>query len=202
MEWLIIDGYRMEFFTTLSSRSYQSILGPAPDFTPSALYSALLMTAVANNNQPYIIRPTLTTGTSANIKAYYLDYSTYYGILILNKDTNASASGTVSVKMRDPSGLNCMYLSASSLSSTNVTLGGYSFVGGNSVPQGLFFNVKVLQDPNTQTYPVPLNYSQVVFCKSFADNTLYFNFPRMSSSTAWESWLVFSLLFFLHLILL
>ena len=200
MEWIILDGYRMEFFTTLSSSSFQSVLGPAPDFIPSTLYYALLLAATANNNQPYIIRPTMTSSASASIKAYYLDYSTYFGVLILNKDTNSSASGQVEVKMTDPSGLNCFYFSADNLSSTKATIGGYSFVGGNSTPQGLFSSLKVLQNPITKTYSVPLNYSQVAFCKTLADNTLYFNFPRMSSSTAWENWLGFTLFFLFHMI--
>ena len=62
--------------------------------------------------------------------------------------------------------------------------------------------MNVAQDPNTLVYAVPLGYSQVVFCKTAVDGTLYFNFPRMSSSTAWESWQVLCLFLSLLLILL
>ena len=144
-----MGGYRIHFFNPISFSSFQSPIGQAPSFGPSSIYYGLLMTITANNYQPYIIRPSVTSGTSASIKAYYLDYGSYYGVLILNKDTNPSASGKVEVRMRDPSGLNCMYLSADSLSSTNMTLGNYTFASGNAAPQGTFPKVEILQNPGS-----------------------------------------------------
>lgn len=93
---------------------------------------------IANNYNPYIIRPTITSGTSSSIKTYYLDYGSYDGVLMLNKDMNTGASGVVNVKLVDQSGLNCIYLSADNLSSTAMKIGNYSFVAGNAVPQGTF----------------------------------------------------------------
>jgi len=180
MEWAILGGHRIKFFTPIASPSFQSPLGQAPNFNPSSLYYGLLLAVIANNYNPYIIRPTLTSGSSSSIKAYYLDYGSYDGVLILNKDTNTGASGTVDVKLGDPSGLYCMYLSADNFSSTTMNIGNYSFTSGNAQPQGSFFNPKVQQNPGNQIYSVPLNYSQVVFCKTVPEQSSYSNFPRYS----------------------
>ena len=138
MEWAIIDGYRIKFYSPITSPSFQSPLGQAPNFNPSALYYGLLLAVIANNYNPYIIRPTIISGTSSSIKTYYLDYGSYDGVLLLNKDMNTGASGVVDVKLTDQSGLNCIYLSADNLSSTVMKIGNYSFMAGNAVPQGTF----------------------------------------------------------------
>ena len=75
-----------------------------------------------------------------------------------------------------------MYLSASNLSSTNITIGNYSFLSGNASPSGTFPNItKLLQNPVTQLYEVPLNYSQVAYCRTRSDTSGYYNFPRYNS---------------------
>ena len=80
----------------------------------------------------------MTSGTSMSIKVYYLDYSSYYGVLILNKDTNTSSNGVVAVTMEDRSGLYCYSISADNLSSTTGhSFGGYSWMANNSNPQGV-----------------------------------------------------------------
>ena len=58
----------------------------APSFNPSTLYYGLLFAVTANTQNPYIIRPTVSSGLSSSIKAYYLDYGSYFGVVILNKD--------------------------------------------------------------------------------------------------------------------
>ena len=95
MEWAILGGYRIHFYNPIKTPSFQSPTGPAPNFGPTSLYYGLLMAISANHYNPYIIRPTVTAGTSGSIKAYYLDYGSYYGVLLLNKDTSTSASGIV-----------------------------------------------------------------------------------------------------------
>lgn len=138
-----MGGSGMNFFTPINSSSFQSPLGQSPNYNPSSLYLGLLMAITANYYSPFIARPTVSSGISSSIKAYYLEYGSYNGILILNKDTNPLVSGIVSVKMNDPSGLKCMYLSADNLSSTNVTIGNYSFFSGDSAPSGTFYSVVV-----------------------------------------------------------
>lgn len=58
----------------------------APSFNPSTLYYGLLFAVTANTQNPYIIRPTVSSGLSSSIKSYYLDYGSYFGVVILNKD--------------------------------------------------------------------------------------------------------------------
>jgi hypothetical protein len=48
------------------------VLGQAPYYSPSAIYTGLLFAIIANENQPYIYRPAMVAGTSSNIKAYGL----------------------------------------------------------------------------------------------------------------------------------
>lgn len=77
--------------------SFQNILGPAPTFTPSILYSALLLIDLVVMNYPYIDKAVVSPGLSDSIKIYGIDYYYNYGLLILNKDMNSSRSGEVKV---------------------------------------------------------------------------------------------------------
>lgn len=186
MEWAIISGYRLHFFNPMQNASFQSILGQAPHYGPGAMFYGLILAIVSNHYAPTIIRPTMTAGTSQSIKVYHLSSWMYTGVLILNKDTNASRSGTVGVRMTDTTGLQCVYVSAPSLSSTSgFSFGGYSFVSNTSVPEGLFSQVEVLAD-GSGIYNVPLNYSQMAFCRTFdTSSNSYRRFPRWSQASSW-----------------
>jgi hypothetical protein len=72
MEWVIVGGFRVDFYNPIKNVSLQSVLGQAPIFSPSPLYSGLLFTLIANEGEPYIIRPRIVPGTSENIKVYGL----------------------------------------------------------------------------------------------------------------------------------
>lgn len=144
--------------------SFQNILGPAPTFTPSILYSALLLIDLAVMNYPYIDKAVVSPGLSDSIKIYGLDYYYNYGLLILNKDMNSSRSGEVKIMIKDLSGLYCIYFQADSLSATSgATLGGISFIGNQSAPVGDYKETLFSADTSGY-YHVALNYSQVAYC--------------------------------------
>lgn len=195
MEWIVIEGKRMHFFNPIKGPSFQSIMGQAPNYGPSAMFYGLLLSVIANHYQPYIIRPTMTAGTSSAIKVYYLDYWSYTGVLILNKDTNASRNGVVKVTMKDKTGLHCMYVKASSLSATSgISIAGYDFISGTSTPQGLFAQYQIAVD-SAGVYNVPVNYSQMVFCRVVDSSTNYRQFPRWNQlSDAWKNICILGLL--------
>lgn len=164
MEWIIVGGFRVDFFSPVTNPSLQSVLGQAPFFAPSAIYGGLLLSLMVNYQSPDLIRPAVVSGTSSKIKAYGMDYYTRYGVLILNKDTNPSASGTVQVKISYFSGMSCVYLSASSLDATSGwTLGGLSFVANSSTPLGDYTEVWVDVD-ESGSYNIPVGFAQAVFC--------------------------------------
>ena len=59
--------------------------------------------------------------------------------LLINKDTDSTKSGIVDVAMKVNERLECIYLSAPSLNSTDgVTFGGYYFTAGSSSKNGAF----------------------------------------------------------------
>ena len=195
MEWIIVNGFRVDFFSPVEHPSLQSILGQSPLFGPSAIYGGLLLALIANYQEPYIIRPIVTAGSSTKIKAYGLDFYTRYGVLILNKDTNPAASGTVQVKISYFSGMNCMYLEASSLdATTGWTLGGLQFGSNSAVPTGNFTEVWVDVD-NSGFYNIPLGFAQVVFCSTVEAKDYYY-FPR-GSAAAGAEWVQVCLLLLL-----
>lgn len=172
----------MSFFNPIKNPSFQSILGQAPYFKPSAVYYGLLLVIAANNLSPWVMIPTVVSGTSSKIKAYGFDNYDEYGILILNKDNSTSANGTVDVKISITTGLRCMYLSAPSLSSTEgISFNGYSFVSNSSVPVGEFVSKTFVIDSNGM-YSIPLNYSQAAYCKTIVAKT-YWAFPRYSATS-------------------
>jgi hypothetical protein len=137
MEFYYANGFRIDFYNPMLNGSFQNIYGPPPLYTPTIMYSALLFINQAARYSPYIDMAVASPGTSSSIKIYGLDYYYYYGLVILNKDMNASSSGDVKVMINDQSGLYCIYLTALSLTSTSgVTYGGLRFIGNNSSPQG------------------------------------------------------------------
>jgi hypothetical protein len=199
MEWIIKGGFHISYFNPIGSPSFQSIFGQAPYFQPTALYYGHLMAIIINNFQPWIMIPTVVSGTSSKIKAYGFDNYGYYAVLILNKDTSPSANGTVDVKISYTTGIRCMYLSAPSLSSTSgISLNGYTFTSNSSYPQGEFVMKTILVGSNGM-YSVPLNYSEVVYCKSITAKT-YYAFPRYSSTSSSEYLTLTLLLLILSLI--
>jgi hypothetical protein len=72
MEWIILSGLRVDFYSPILQSSKQTVLGQAPTYSPSAIYTGLIFALIANQMSPYIIRPAVVAGTSSNIKAYGL----------------------------------------------------------------------------------------------------------------------------------
>lgn len=48
MEWVIAGGYHAAFFNPIEDPSFQSVLGQAPTYAPSALYYGMLAVVAAN----------------------------------------------------------------------------------------------------------------------------------------------------------
>jgi hypothetical protein len=93
---------------------------------------------------PNIGRPIATAGLSSNIKAYGMSIQNQLQIVLLNKDTNANASGVVRVLSKTNDRMSCLYLTGGSLNATtNITWAGFSFIGGNSTPQGNYTVVSI-----------------------------------------------------------
>ena len=199
MEWALAGGKTINYFSPIANQSFQSILGQAPYYQPTARYYGLLMAAMVNDYSPYIIRPTVTSGTSSKIRVYYLDYHSHYGVLIINKDTSPTASGFVDVTMSDQTGLHCIYTSAPNLTSTsNINFAGYHFVPNVSRPQGFVYGEPVNASSNG-IYSVPVNYSSMAFCRTIEAPEGYKFFPRFSESGA--SWMHIAVLLLLLLLL-
>ena len=70
MEWILAGGYRAAMYNPIGIPSFQSVLGQAPTYRPSALYYGLLTFLAPNFLGGYIIRPVSEAGTSSKIKAY------------------------------------------------------------------------------------------------------------------------------------
>lgn len=164
MEFMFADGFRISFYNSFKNGSKQGLFGSDAGYTPSPLYAALLFADLALLDMPYIEKTVVTSGTSASINIYGLDNYYTYGVLILNKDTDSNKTGEVGVKINDPRGLYCVYLTANDLNATSgLTLGGLEFIGNNSRPQGNYTEIKFEIDLNGY-YQIPLNYSQVAYC--------------------------------------
>lgn len=189
MEFFYIDGFRMDFYNSFKQGARQGILGSNGGYTPTALYSALLLADLAVLNGPYIDKTVVTPGLSSSINMYGLDNYNTYGVLLLNKDNDTTHSGEVEVMIRDPSGLYCIYLTASSLDATsNITLGGLEFIDNNSRPLGNYTEFKYVVDANGY-YQIPLNYSQVAYCVTKNDFT-YNPLPIDLGLANAEGWLI------------
>ena len=183
LEFFYLCGYQLQFFSPMRNGSFQNVLGPPPTFTPTILYSALMLIDLAVMNYPYIDKAVVSPGLSDSIKIYGLDYYYNYGLLILNKDMNASRSGEVKVMIKDLSGLYCIYFQADSLSATaGATLGGVSFIGNHSAPVGSYAEHFFAADESGY-YHVALNYSQVAYCYTkVQENFVYFPQGRRSAA--------------------
>ena len=142
----------------LSASNLQSPLGPSPTFTPRATYYAMLLLSIIRYSSPVSMGiPTVYPGASNNIKIYSFNNSANIGFLLINKDINPNASGIIQINMKSPNLMKCLYMSASSLTSSSLTLGGYYFIGNNSAPQGNF-SQPTFTNVNNQ-FNIPLNYS-------------------------------------------
>jgi hypothetical protein len=181
MEFFFVDGFRIDFYNSFKKGSKQGVFGTDAGYTPSPLYSALLMADLALLDMPYIDKAVVTAGTSASIRIYGIDNYNTYGVLLLNKDTDRTHVGEVAVKIKDPRGLHCVYLTASDLNATSgVTIGGVEFVGNRSAPVGNYTELKYEVDVNGY-YQIPLNYSQVVYCVT-KDDFSYNPLPTEAAS--------------------
>lgn len=78
--------------------NFQSVLGPAPTFKPSALYYGLLFLTIIRDGTPQIILPATKGIISSKIKVYGFTTGDRFKVLLLNKDTNVSLNGTVLIK--------------------------------------------------------------------------------------------------------
>ncbi len=140
-----------------NTTNFQAPFGSAPNFTPQAIYYGMLMMSIINNFLYSFTTQTVISGTSDSIKVYGFYSQTQQGFLFINKDTNPNASGVVQINSISSFNISCIYMSASSLSSKNITIAGYSFIPGNFSIQGNFalFNYT----PDDTGYKVPLKYA-------------------------------------------
>ena len=169
LEAAYVGVWWMNYLNPIEKASYQSILGQAPLFGPTPTFQALLLTILGVDGGMYIEKPTITAGTSANIKVFGLQ--SYWGdekVMIINKDTNPSANGYVSITLATNSNLRCFYLTASSLDAKSSTLAGLNWISNTSAPQGAFSSTtyhSISSLNGDWVYQVYLNYSQAVMCR-------------------------------------
>jgi hypothetical protein len=99
------------FNVDLTNGSLQGPFGPAPDYTPRPIYYALLLMSIIQKDAgTRLLAPTVTSAASPNIKVHGLLSGSYVGLVLLNKDTNPSASGTVFVNSSGNVAMTCIYL--------------------------------------------------------------------------------------------
>ena len=172
LEFRLLGGSGIKFVIDLDPNNYHSVLGPAPTYTPNPIYYGLMMLSFLSYVNPEIILPTIRGGSSLNIKSYAFGIQNQMQIVILNKDVRENASGIVVIEANYTDRIECLYLSAPSLSSTTgVTLAGFSFIGGNSTPQGNY--TVIAYDHVNYSYNIPVNYSQAVMCFLGNPNTKF-----------------------------
>jgi hypothetical protein len=114
---------------------------------------------------------TFEAGTSSNIKVYTLYASNQVTFMIINKDINPSASGVVQINMTSSFNMTCLYMSASDLSSKDISIAGYKFRAGNTSAQGTFQQFSYL--PDNTGFKIPLNYSQAAYCYTIIPTFLF-----------------------------
>lgn len=164
LEFAMFGGRSIRFPCDVTNGSLQTMLGPAPNYTPTPLYYAMMFLSSLSYTGPNVGMASVIAGTSSNIKAYSLTVNNQFQIILLNKDTNPNASGVVQILIYSNDVMQCQYLTAPSLNATsNVSWAGYYFVGGNIIPQGNFTVVQHFPLQNN-SYHVALNYSQVALC--------------------------------------
>lgn len=161
----------------------------------------MMMVNLVVMDYPYIQKTVITSGTSSSIKIYGFDYYNTYGFLILNKDTDATRTGEVKIKIKSLSGVFCTYLTAPNLTATSgFKLGNLQFIGNQSRPVGEYTEFRYIAD-DTGFYHIPVNYSQVVYCTTRASFD-YNPLPDASladMNSAPTAQLIFSLLLLLLL---
>ena len=164
IEFALFGGSNIKYPVDINANNYQSVLGPAPDYAPNPIYYGLLFLTMFSYINPQIGRPITIPGSSSNIKAYGMTIQNQLQIVLLNKDTNPNASGVVQILIKANDIIQCLYLTGSSLSATtNITWAGFTFIGGNSTPQGNYTVASSL--PTSEgVYNIPLAYAQAALC--------------------------------------
>jgi hypothetical protein len=116
-----------------------------------------------------VIKPALSAGTSGNVKVWGFQSNFLYKILIINKDTNTSLAGKVTIYAQADSRttMSCIYMEAPSLTSKadQIKIGGHYYIGGNSTPHGTYSNVYYSYDTNLKGFLVDIKYAQAVLCE-------------------------------------
>lgn len=116
LEFMQMKGWEIDFNHEVRNGNFQSILGPAPELKPSAIYYGMIFASIIRDNAPEIVLPSSSAIISSKIKAYGFSDGIKFKILLINKDTNASLNGKVLVKSTLTSTLRCLFLEAPSLS--------------------------------------------------------------------------------------
>ena len=177
----------------LNSSSLQGPFGPEPDYTPQPLYYAMLMMSIIQQDtNTRFITPTQTAGTSSSIKVHSFLSGDVISLVLLNKDVNTSASGTVFVESTNRDQMSCIYLSASSLNSKTVTLAGLSFTGNNSAPQGTFTEIK-FNNTNGTGFSVTLNHAEVAYCRFLLPSFTIPSYTTVPDSYLWSKYFAFAI---------
>lgn len=164
IEFALFGGTNIKYVVDLNANNYQSVLGPAPGYAPNPIYYGLLFLTMFSYITPVIGRPLSIAGSSSSIKAYGMSIQNQLQIVLLNKDTNPNASGVVKILIKANDNIQCLYLTGSSLNATtNITWAGFTFIGGNSTPQGNYVVTSNL--PTSEgVYNIPLAYAQAAIC--------------------------------------
>lgn len=89
----------VHFPVDISATSKQTVIGPSPSYTPQPIYYGLLFISMLSYANGKIGLPSISAGSSSKIKAYGLTSPSQMQIVLINKDTNTSASGVVEIKI-------------------------------------------------------------------------------------------------------
>jgi hypothetical protein len=183
IEFALFGGKGIKFVTDIATGNYHSMLGPAPTYAPNPIYYGLLFLSTLSYNSPIIGTPQVTAGSSQNIKIYGMTITNQLQIVMINKDTNSSATGVVQIIINSSDIIQCLYLTGASLSATtNITWAGFKFIGGTSVPQGNYTIFRYF--PSNGTYFIPLAYAQAAVCYLGNPGA---NFPVMEKNEKYAS---------------
>lgn len=168
VEFSGLGGNYINFFNTFSP-SNQSILGPAPLFEPTPLYYGLLFGILALESTPTFEFSRIQAGSSSEIKVFGFRKTFSYRVLIINKSLNKNLNGTVNIKIGDLSGLNCIYLQAADLSSTeNVTIGSVQWSSNTSQFVGTYTSYTYFVNQTTGFYNINISYAQAAICNTIS----------------------------------
>ena len=143
----------------------ESPFGPAPDYTPQPMYYAmLLMSIIQQDSNPRFLTPNVVSAGSASIKVHAILSGDIVSLVLINKDINTNATGTVFVNSTNHDPIRCLYLTGTSLSSKTVSLAGYTFAAGNATPQGNFSEVS-FPNQNGNGYNINLAHAEIAYCR-------------------------------------